>query len=1453
MANPLSAKQSKTLLLGVLVIGLALGAVWWWRRTWLIPAVITLLSVVVLWILVELGAKLWRQKRQRGFDEKVAAKEGIEDRKREWASWSNELRKQGIDKSTLPFYLLVGEPQSGKSVLLQNSDLRFPFGQNRLSGIGGTRGCDWWFTDEAVILDLAGRLFTHEGGRADEEEWEAFLSILSDYRPLCPADGVILILPCDALLKDSESETTLKANRIQHSLLTLINKLQARLPVYVVLTKADKIFGFAETVHRLEASKRHEMFGWSREGDNYERAFELHEAHTGFESMIERARELRSWMLSSARIPEALPEVDRMYAFPDEMEALQPALETYLRIIFSECSLVDRLFFRGLYLTSGLQTGAPIAKVCRDMLGGGGEADQRDLEGLFTKQRAYFIKDFVRKRVFSERGLVQPTGRRVAQSQRNASIGYGAAALIALASIVASGVYLSRQKSETADDLYSSATASVQRNLDGSHSAAELLDSLSWLDRAIAVEAEGVEHLVSGPREEFKRLYVQLFDRVLVPELRSEAERTLLAKLEGEPSSYDEFLRWNDQLQLLLGGFNLDNDPDRRAIGEILGEASLRPVGDSGQEYDLRAAVRTRRESGASLQDSRVAQEDFSPELISSLDRMEKLWEGAITPGKAWQVRGELGFLIAWQGLTRSQHRLEEYQVNVSSDMHATAADYADSLRLLRYCLEPLPDADSPDGSAKKSKLSQRAYGDQLESLKASVKKLLETAGRSAQQWNELDFEALAASRFPKSGGGLKLPSGGAAGVVKDAAKRGMEEDKDFLLVPTTELDSAFANQLLMDFSEASFLPKEGWTAARLEADLTSAVARLAEKRLSKQVEAQALALAEKVVVGKLLELRGEYRRRFPDPETLSTELEPGKAGELQRALIEHLTRLGEGLRSLHVDYLDEWIRSIDAMLLEHLIAHLEAWKAAPQTARTQMPPGPDWKMIAALHEVERLQKTDNSLARMASDWSESMYLRMHDLIEYWSRLQNSREGQSPEKTNEIVELLGKQFTELGGIVGTSASTGARAHETSMLREADRMLEKRLARHVEEVRSNWRSKPEQDWLAFGDAVREVRDWLKEDDLTARGKRDGRLEARGLKRTPIEHLVAAPTNAQGAQPRLPESSHQLDALSALEFGSATLLYDSDYVRELRNFVDHFRDDDRVLGTKDVDVYLQRMRSEGGPELPRGAGGFFLKDVSDNFEARILRELRQQYLAELAKLLETDFTELLDELFLREPETLREDHSQARERDLDALLAREGRLALLRAKYRAEDPDMILRPLELEESEPWTPEWRLEKFLVELQRFLRDDKESMREASIKVTVLPDANRAGTVWADRKFLFVHDRIGGASPWTPHPRGGSSLLKFEGKWTIPGSHRFELRWSGFASPPSPTVENDEASLLIYSPLAPYLLAWSGTKSGSGWDVDPRVRGSDLSAPFRISFSNPGLPDRPEKNPFDN
>ena len=53
-------------------------------------------------------------------------------------------------------------------------------------GVGGTRNCDWWLTEEAIYLDTAGRYTSQLQSR---KEWQAFLQNLGSLRRQRPLFG----------------------------------------------------------------------------------------------------------------------------------------------------------------------------------------------------------------------------------------------------------------------------------------------------------------------------------------------------------------------------------------------------------------------------------------------------------------------------------------------------------------------------------------------------------------------------------------------------------------------------------------------------------------------------------------------------------------------------------------------------------------------------------------------------------------------------------------------------------------------------------------------------------------------------------------------------------------------------------------------------------------------------------------------------------------------------------------------------------------------------------------------------------------------------------------------------------------------------------------------------------------------------------------------------------------
>ncbi len=77
----------------------------------------------------------------------------------------------------------------------------------------------------------------------DAAEWAGFLDLLKRHRGRRALNGVIVALSIDAL---SEGDEAIRAHgrEIRRRLAELNERLEIRLPVYLMLTKADLIRGF---------------------------------------------------------------------------------------------------------------------------------------------------------------------------------------------------------------------------------------------------------------------------------------------------------------------------------------------------------------------------------------------------------------------------------------------------------------------------------------------------------------------------------------------------------------------------------------------------------------------------------------------------------------------------------------------------------------------------------------------------------------------------------------------------------------------------------------------------------------------------------------------------------------------------------------------------------------------------------------------------------------------------------------------------------------------------------------------------------------------------------------------------------------------------------------------------------------------------------------------------------
>ncbi len=389
----------------------------------------------------------------------------IDDLRKRFEEGIATFRAAGKSLYSLPWYLILGEPGSGKTEAIRHCNVGFPPGlHDRYQGVGGTINMNWWFTDHGVIVDTAGRLMFEEAQSGGTREWKEFLGLLRKSRPNCPVNGVLLVIPADSLIRDSAEEIERKASQIAQQFDMIQRTLDVRFPVYVVVTKSDLINGFREFFDKIvDPQLQHQILGWSNPGE-LDQPYDprivdkhLEEINTRlFRTRLTRLGEL----VCDDSEDEEKPATDALYAFPYALEQLGPRLKRYLDLIFSVGSQWScrPLFFRGIYFTSSMQEGAALDEDLATALGVPVESLP---EGpVWRRDRAYFLRDLFVSKLFSERGLVTRATNAHKQyaRRRTAIMTCAAVGLVVLISLIVYGGIQFRRSVGTLQDTLELAT-----------------------------------------------------------------------------------------------------------------------------------------------------------------------------------------------------------------------------------------------------------------------------------------------------------------------------------------------------------------------------------------------------------------------------------------------------------------------------------------------------------------------------------------------------------------------------------------------------------------------------------------------------------------------------------------------------------------------------------------------------------------------------------------------------------------------------------------------------------------------------------------------------------------------------------------------------------------------------------------------------------------------------------
>ncbi len=336
----------------------------------------------------------------------------------------------------VPWYVVIGPPGAGKTTVLVNSGLRFPLagadGAQPVTGVGGTRNCDWWFTDNAILIDTAGRYTMQDSdSTADSRSWLAFLGLLKKHRPRQPINGVIVAVSLADLMTDDDAVAGAETAKIRARLRELREALRIDFPVYVLFTKADLIAGFMEFFGDLDEARRRAV--WGATFQNAERGKNTAGfAPAEFEALAARLTEETADRLQQVADPLARIALFGMAA---RFAALKGRVADFLASVFDQPAAQTGANLRGFYFSSGTQEGTPIDQLLGSIGRSFGSDPRPHLSG---SGKSFFLHDLLIRVIFAESDWA--TFDRAADRRARLSR-YAALGLVSLAGIAVLGAF----------------------------------------------------------------------------------------------------------------------------------------------------------------------------------------------------------------------------------------------------------------------------------------------------------------------------------------------------------------------------------------------------------------------------------------------------------------------------------------------------------------------------------------------------------------------------------------------------------------------------------------------------------------------------------------------------------------------------------------------------------------------------------------------------------------------------------------------------------------------------------------------------------------------------------------------------------------------------------------------------------------------------------------------------
>lgn len=253
----------------------------------------------------------------------------------------------------LPWYVVIGQPAVGKSTMVYHSGLDFLFADRehaRVAGLGGTRHCDWFFSNDAILLDTAGR---YTSDQQEIGKWRSFLSLLKTHRPRRPLNGLIVAVSVDEIIESSALDRRRLAERLRERIQETSEQFDARLPVYLVFTKSDLIPGFVDFQKHMGRLNEAQLIGATFPHQEFEKNSWRDSFRASFDQLCRYWAQYGERQLQESDM-QILQYDPSLLIFPQEIKALEGRLVDFINQLMTPNVAQGNQLLRGYYFVSAL-------------------------------------------------------------------------------------------------------------------------------------------------------------------------------------------------------------------------------------------------------------------------------------------------------------------------------------------------------------------------------------------------------------------------------------------------------------------------------------------------------------------------------------------------------------------------------------------------------------------------------------------------------------------------------------------------------------------------------------------------------------------------------------------------------------------------------------------------------------------------------------------------------------------------------------------------------------------------------------------------------------------------------------------------------------------------------------------------------------------------------------------